>query len=655
MNFKFETSEAGTNAPQRAEHIQEIYGLIGENAVLLPCPSREKGPRRSGWNQTTLEETKTPEYQNELARESVAVLLGKPSGDLCAIDLDNDAAMETFLALNPKVKRSLQTKGEKGGQIWVRVLGEYPAKVHKFTDAEKALGEWRGDGCSMIHGVHPNGRNYRYLVKAKPIEISFAEINWPDEWRLPWKKTAYEILVEKYGRPFQVGIKGSIKLNEGFFRQKYQEEHAVLWSPETRQFYEYDGPKTGLWKPVSDERMKAKMVADTRGFAIEQEPGVRDGILTAATNRFGDQLVNLLKGDVERPDAFGKYPNLIHTKNGMLLPNSGDPILMPFWKESYSRNLCPVEYVPAALCPKFKQFLEAVLDQSDIDLLQRMFGYALSPGNDMFKIFLLTGVARSGKSTLLAVLEKLVGPDNVGQLRTENLNGRFEAAGFCNKRLLTGPDVPRDFLQAKAVGTLKSLVGGDRTDAEFKNRNERVGVTGNFNVVVTSNHRLVLLHSEDPGAWASRLISIEFTRPVPGKAIRNYADILFKEEGAGILNWAIAGLVKGFREKLQYGDFVLTPAQQARIDNVVGGADSLRRFLQDRVEKGQGALSTEEIQGAYSRYCEVHGWSPIPYGATAKCLQTLMMELFEAKNSHSLECDGNNHRGYRGVGWRNHP
>ncbi len=40
--------------------------LLGEDAVLLPLPKGEKGPRRKGWTKVTLAETRTPEFQAEL-------------------------------------------------------------------------------------------------------------------------------------------------------------------------------------------------------------------------------------------------------------------------------------------------------------------------------------------------------------------------------------------------------------------------------------------------------------------------------------------------------------------------------------------------------------------------------------------------------------
>ncbi|MEY4438452.1 MAG: hypothetical protein RL249_864, partial [Actinomycetota bacterium] len=43
------------------------------------------------------------------------------------------------------------------------------------------VGEWRATGGqTVIFGTHPSGCRYRRLVKAVPVQITFAEINWPD-------------------------------------------------------------------------------------------------------------------------------------------------------------------------------------------------------------------------------------------------------------------------------------------------------------------------------------------------------------------------------------------------------------------------------------------------------------------------------------------
>src|SRR5262249_35934548 len=144
-------------------------------------------PTQLGWQQVTLADM-TPENLAVLDyKHNIGVLLGKASGGLCTIDIDADADVGTFLALNPKLAGTLRTRGARGCNFWMRVNGEFPP-LHKITKLNgggqpEDIGEWRSDGGqTIIWGTHPSGCKYQRLVKAKPVEITFSEIRWPEGW-----------------------------------------------------------------------------------------------------------------------------------------------------------------------------------------------------------------------------------------------------------------------------------------------------------------------------------------------------------------------------------------------------------------------------------------------------------------------------------------
>src|SRR5258708_6486178 len=176
----------GMGPPQRAT-LEQLKNLL-PNAVLLPIPEREKGPVLKGWQQMQLSTTQQPDYLRKLAEHTnTGVLLGSPSGDLCAIDVDSDEAANLLLALNPLFQKTLRSKGKRGCQFWVEVEGDYPHQVHKlkFPDG-RTYGEWRADGGqSVIRGIHPDGVRYQLLCDAPPLRIRFDAIRWPSFLVLP--------------------------------------------------------------------------------------------------------------------------------------------------------------------------------------------------------------------------------------------------------------------------------------------------------------------------------------------------------------------------------------------------------------------------------------------------------------------------------------
>lgn len=181
--------------------LRRIYALVGNGAVLLPIPFRSKSPGWPGWQNTSFEITRKPDYQASLdeairRRGNIGVLLGAPSENLVAIDFDNDAVIERFLALNPKLAGTLRSRARRGCQFWLRIKGEYPRKVQSLKVNDARVGEWRGGGAqSVLFGEHPDSTDdvpirYQRFVAKPALEIMFEDINWPADVVLPWKQKA---------------------------------------------------------------------------------------------------------------------------------------------------------------------------------------------------------------------------------------------------------------------------------------------------------------------------------------------------------------------------------------------------------------------------------------------------------------------------------
>lgn len=73
-------------------------------------------------------------------------------GGLCALDFDQDEDLAAFLAVNPALAATTRSRGSRGGMVWLRVAGEFPASC-----TTKHF-EWRANGrLSTIYGRHPKG------------------------------------------------------------------------------------------------------------------------------------------------------------------------------------------------------------------------------------------------------------------------------------------------------------------------------------------------------------------------------------------------------------------------------------------------------------------------------------------------------------------
>ena len=66
----------------------------------------------------------------------------------------------------------------------------------------------------------------------------------------------------------------------------------------------------------------------------------------------------------------------------------------------------------------------------------------------------------------------------------------FSRCQMLGRSLLVGSDVKGNFLHLLGAYRIKSLVGGDKLEAELKRSNHRFELYGNFNIMITSNTRL---------------------------------------------------------------------------------------------------------------------------------------------------------------------
>ena len=164
-----------------------ILELLGP-AVLLDVIKGGKNPKADKWQKITIEDM-TPHYLRGLYG-NIGVSLGKASNGLNTIDCDNEETFKTLLELNPRFAETLQSHGNRGGNFWLRIEGDYPPTSNYYRQPkskENRLGEWRSTGGqTIIHGQHPCGVDYRHNNK-QPITLKFADIVWPNDWHLAWQ------------------------------------------------------------------------------------------------------------------------------------------------------------------------------------------------------------------------------------------------------------------------------------------------------------------------------------------------------------------------------------------------------------------------------------------------------------------------------------
>jgi len=632
--------------------LDKFTAQLGDDVFFVPCERGTKKPLLT-YVERPFESTKTDAYRAVFAetKSNIAVYLGKASGGLCAIDFDTDEDLAAFLAVNPKLETTTRSRGSRGGMLWLRIEGEYP----ESCNPEHKHFEWRADKrLSTIYGRHPNGMDYTLLVDAVPVALPFSEINWPEGWELPWvgaaERAAAAALELEYGRPFYTTKEGRVTgINERYWAALYARENLVLYDPDEKTFFRYDSD-SGLWLTITPEKIRD----DISSRILDASRQIQEFTLEIQiTQNKLKSVVGALMGLAEKRGAFRNKGRFIHVANGVIrFVDDGDIQFTGYSPEDYSRNKSPFAFDAAAECPRFlKQLIYPAVNPDDADLLQRWAGLALFGYNLPQRFLILDGTPNGGKGTLVRIIQALVGLENTYELRTECLKERFETYRYRAKTLLIGPDVGGGFLMEKGASRLKVLVGGDPISGEGKGLNGDFPMFGTFNMVMTCNSRLRIRLEEDAGAWRRRLLIVRYENPPPAKRILDFHVPLLREEGSGILRWALAGFVKLQEEFAERGDFVLTDAQRGRIDSLLAESDSLRIFVRERLERHEhGDITTGEFQQAYAEFCADKGWNSLPITIVERMAADVMLDEWQVAKNHCIERDGKkSNRGWKRV------
>jgi P4 family phage/plasmid primase-like protien len=553
------------------------------------------------------------------------------------------ARMEDFIRKNLSHCDSGPATPYAGGMKWVlRVCPFNPEH-----DKRSAVIVMRASGALGFRCQHDScqGKNWKTLrAMCEPK----TEKSGKGETPVVETATGDENLAAQYGPPILLNENAAPRdINQMFVAARFARDNLILHEPNLSMFYAYDEP-TGLWKPKTESRVVVEMgdtlpaLLDTYGAAP---------LLRKRSETFMAQLVRFLKGMIEKPEAFQHRAPIIHVGNGVLHLDEDPPTFHACSPDYYSRNRSEICYDPTAKCPRFlNELLKPALPDDDISLLQRYAGMCLLGGNPAHRFLVMRGTAGGGKSTLVEIIETVIGPHNVTQMRVHLLTERFEIAGFMGKTLLCGKDVPGDFLDNRAAHVLKPLTGGDRLSAEQKNVKHRFDVIGDFGVIITTNTRLHVRLDSDTEAWRRRMLIIDFNQPPTAKPIPYFAKELIRTEGSGILNWCIEGAIRLLAELKEFGHVQLSDAQKQRVDALLCESDSVRHFVTKCViPNPTGDVTVAELLTAYNDFCETQDWQAVTVRQFESQVCDHMVAIHHAHKRTDVRRFDKNQRGYARV------
>lgn len=301
--------------------------------------------------------------------------------------------------------------------------------------------------------------------------------------------------------------------------------------------------KDGRYQPVPDEFI-LNLITENLIEECKNDPkNIRDTFFFLKTD------TSIIRRELE----FDSNPYIMNVKNGLL--NIATMELTPHTPNYLSLLQLNTEYSPDnADYTYLNKFLDDKIPDKDVRALaQEVLGYSISSFNCVEKWFMLKGEGRSGKGTFLNIIEHVLGNSMVSNVRLQDFNNRFATSALFGKLANIQADLPFEPIKDKAVAVLKSLVGRDGVDAEFKGK-DKFKFVNKAKILFGCNKFPPNIGDNQENSFWSKLVII----PMPHSDTVN-VDVNFKYKLVqdsslnAVFIWAIEGL-----KRLIANDFTFT-------------------------------------------------------------------------------------------------
>ena len=341
----------------------------------------------------------------------------------------------------------------------------------------------------------------------------------------------------------------------------------------------------------------------------------KDGIYTSAENLVIYPEIQRILGDLitknAKSETFHKIQDMTSLPDNIfqLAPTNFIPLsngvydlfsktLLPHDPKYRFKYKFPIIYDPLAVCPKTSAFLSTVLTDDQKAVIEEWMGYYFFRNYQFKKALIMVGEGDTGKTTLLEVIDYLLGKENISSVNLHKMTAdKFAAAHLYEKH---GNIV--DELSAKDItdtGNFKIATGGGSIAGEYKFGNQFSFV--NFSKFTFACNKIPDVQDFDDEAYFNRWMVIRFEKTIEKKIPNFIATLTSEEERSGLFNISMLGLERLLSNgKFSYG---LT-ATDTKLEMMRNGS-SVARFVHDKLQKDQGAIITnDEMYTAYIAFCE---------------------------------------------------
>ncbi|MBR2668289.1 MAG: hypothetical protein IKE36_00660 [Solobacterium sp.] len=299
----------------------------------------------------------------------------------------------------------------------------------------------------------------------------------------------------------------------------------------------------------------------------------------------------------ETPETINNYPVYwINFLNGFYDPVKRE--MVPHDPKYKAVNQIPHEYnqgerIKSNLIDKWLDFITP--EPESREMLLQYIGYCMTRDTRQQKFLILTGTGGTGKSTLISLIDSIVGADNISNIPLKDLSQRFSTYGLMFKLLNSCSDLEVSALED--TSTIKKILGEDRIKAEAKGKD--AVFFRSYAKLIFSTNQLPLILSEQTNGFYRRLLILEMNR-TPAKPDPDFTALLNSQIKA-LIRYAVAALERMYQNKI-----ITVPNESiTAVHNLWKDSDTVIAWLSDEcINDPESKLERSYLYGSYCDYCQ---------------------------------------------------
>ena len=253
--------------------------------------------------------------------------------------------------------------------------------------------------------------------------------------------------------------------------------------------------------------------------------------------------------------------------------------------------------------PNFKRYIETSVGMEQYECLMRVLGYCISSLTKGRKAFVFYGIGRTGKSTILNVLEAVIGGGLVSHEPFHTMSGDRAKAHYEGKRC----NISRETSTRpnKNEESFKSLISCEFTTGSEKYEKQKDFVA-TLSFVFAGNSDVDFTFMDD--AILDRLVYLIFNKTIPEEEIDLDLERKLLEEKDIIFSMALDSLKGLIRDKY---DFKMAPIAEDHIKHRRYLIHSAESFIAEKCKiSDEGKVSKVALYSSYMAFCKANALKP---------------------------------------------